>query len=65
MDLVGDLESKGSQLNPIQLSDFESLSINEANSIESTELVFIDSTVKDIETLTDNITGASEVIVEE
>ena len=61
LDLAGDLESRESQLNPIQLSRIESLSV-EAGSPDS-ELVFIDSTVEDLQTLTDNISGTTEVIV--
>lgn len=56
LDFVEAIVSNKPQINSILSENIEPLP-------SSNEVVFIDSTVKDIQTLTDNISGAAEVIV--
>ena len=60
LDLAETTSNEITQLDPISSSNLELEPIYEN---DTSSLVFIDSSVEDIQTLTDNISGAAEVIV--
>ena len=63
LDLAETTSNETAQLDPISSSNLELEPIYENDTSDTSSLVFIDSGVEDIQTLTDNISGAAEVIV--
>ena len=63
LDLAETTSNETTQLDPISSFNFELEPIYENDTSDTSSLVFIDSGVEDIQTLTDNISGAAEVIV--
>ena len=62
LDLAENTFSPWLQSDTLSIGNFE-LEPTQINNSDSHELVFIDSTVRDAQTLIDNISGASEIIV--